>query len=270
MNITANGIQINYELNGKGNSMVLIHGFSDNLTMWFNQTTELSKNYQVLAYDVRGHGQTQTPGLEFSMDLFADDLKELLKALKIEKACVLGYSMGGRIALQFALKNPDMVSGIVFANSGIIGPDFQIPAEQAKEMMERRQQMMDVFNTGDINLIADLMAERSLSPGLKEKNSELFNKYKNVKLKNDPEFYSAIMDAMMQSMTSPPDLSKLRCPALIIAGEYDGFMSIDVAKYMEKTIKDSETVIFPTGHASAIEVPELFNKAVLNFLKKLN
>jgi 2-succinyl-6-hydroxy-2,4-cyclohexadiene-1-carboxylate synthase len=269
MKISANGINMNYELTGEGRCLVLIHGFSDNLTMWYNQVPEFSKQCQVLIYDVRGHGQTETPEGQFSMDLFADDLRALLGILNIEKACVLGYSMGGRIGLECALKYPDKVMGLVFANSGIMGPDIQITEEQMKEMMERREQMMELFKTGDIETIADAMAERSLSPGLRDTKPAVFKKYKEVKLQNDPKHYLSIMEGMMAAMATPPDLSQLKCPALIIAGEHDGFMTLDVVTSMEKAIKDATSKIFPTGHASAVEEPEGFNRVVLDFMGRL-
>ncbi len=264
-----NGIKINYELTGQGNCLVLIHGFSDNLTMWYKQVPEFSKSYQVLTYDVRGHGETEVLGNEYSMDLFADDLKGLLDALEIPKACVLGYSMGGRIGLTFAMKYPEKTSGLVFANSGVMGPDVQPTPEQLQEMMQRRQQMLDLIETGKIEAIADVMAERSLSPGFREKDPDIFQKYREVKQKNSPSAYKKIMEGMMAAMANPPDLSQLQCPALIIAGEHDGFMATDVAYSMKKAIKNSTLALFSTGHASAIEVPEKFNQAVLDFLKKL-
>ena len=264
-----NHARINYELFGTGPCLVLIHGFSDNLTMWYNQIPEFSESYQVLAIDVRGHGETETLDGKYEMATAAADLKELMGALNIEKACVLGYSMGGRIALAFVLAYPDKTSGIVFANSGIMGPGNEPPPEQMAEMMERRMEMMKIMESGDMAMIADFMAERSLSPGFRDKDPDTFQKYKDVKMKNSPAAYSTIMEQMAAAMGEPPDLGLLQCPALIIAGEQDGFMAMDTAHYMEKAIKDATLVVFLTGHASAIEVPDQFNAAVLNFLKKI-
>lgn len=264
-----NGVKINYELSGQGPCLVLIHGFSDNLTMWYNQVHEFSKSYQVLTYDVRGHGQTEVLEEAYSMDLFAEDLRKLLEALQIQKACVLGYSMGGRIGLSFAMRYPEKTTGLIFANSGVMGTDIQPSEDEIKEMMERRQQMLDLIATNDIEAIADIMAERSLSPGFREKEPEVFEKYKEVKLKNSPEAYKPIMEGMTAAMANPPDLSQLHCPVLIIAGEQDGFMATETAYSMEKAINDSTLAIFPTGHASAVEVPKEFNQAVLDFLKKI-
>ena len=125
---------MNYELAGEGECLVLIHGYSDNLNMWFNQTSGLSKHYRVLTYDVRGFGQTEKADTPYSMQLFSDDLYELLGALDIESACVLGYSMGGRIALEFAMNHPEMTNGIIFANSVMGSP----PDE---EMVGRREEL---------------------------------------------------------------------------------------------------------------------------------
>lgn len=269
MKIKANGIEVNYELSGQGPCLVLIHGFSDNLTMWYNQVSVFTEKYQVLTYDVRGHGKTETPKGDFSMDLFAADLHALMGELDIDKACVLGYSMGGRIGLQFALKYPENITGLVFANSGVPGPDIQPTPEQITEMMERRQQMMDMIETGDIEAIADTMAEGSLSPGFRDKEPAVFQKYKDVKLQNDPGPYLPIMQAMTAAMANPPDLSQLKCPALIIAGEHDGFMATGVADSMEKAISDATVTMLPTGHAAAVEAPDDFNRAVLDFMKRL-
>jgi len=267
MKTKLNDVEINYEVHGQGPCLVLIHGFSDNLTMWYNQVPEFSKSYQVLTYDVRGHGQTKVLQGGYSMDLFTEDLWKLLEFLQIQKACVLGYSMGGRIGLSLALRYPEKTAGLIFANSGVTGPDVQPSPEQIEEMMARRQQMLVLIETNDIEVIADVMAERSFSPGFKGKNPEAFQKYKEVKLQNSPSAYKIIMEDMMAAMAYPPDLSQLQCPALIIAGDQDGFMAPDVAHSMAKALKDSTLALFPTEHASAIEAPREFNQAVLDFLE---
>lgn len=269
MRIKANGIEMEAALHGEGPVLVLIHGFSDNLTMWYNQVPEFSRTNRVLVYDVRGHGQTETPETEIGMDLLADDLRALLDALEIEKACILGYSMGGRIGLSFALKYQDRTAGLIFANSGVTGPDIQPSPEELQAMMARRQEMMDMLETGNIEAIASGMAERSMAPGFRERNPEVFKRYEQVKLKNSPRAYKTIMEGMTRAMMDPPDLGQLKCPALIIAGEHDGFMAMDVARSMEKRIADATLAVFPTGHAAAIEAPEEFNGAVLDFLKTI-
>jgi 3-oxoadipate enol-lactonase len=262
MKITANGIAMNYELSGSGKCLVLMHGFSDNLNMWFNQTSEFSKRYHVLAYDVRGFGRTEVAKQPHSMSLFAEDLYELLRALQIESARILGYSMGGRIALEFALRHPEMTEGLIFANSGV-------GAAPSPDMEERRNMMAGILKQGNIDVISEIMTTASFSPDFGERNPAAFQKYKSIKMQNDPSEYYAIMQAIVGAIDSPVDLKRLKCPVLIIAGEHDGLMEVSVAESMKKAIKNAELHLLPTGHAAAIEAPAQFNRIVLDFLARL-
>jgi pimeloyl-ACP methyl ester carboxylesterase len=261
MKIRANDIEIRYELLGEGDCLVLIHGFTDNLNMWYNQTPEFQKHCQVLTYDVRGFGQTQKTG-DYSMRLFADDLYELLEALGIESACVLGYSMGGRIGLEFALNHPEIVRGLIFANSGI-------GAQPNPEMVERRKLMLRMLEQGNNEVVSEMMAVASFSPGFRERNPVAFQSYKDVKLQNDLSSYLPIMQVLIGAIDAPIDLSRLKCPALIIAGDNDGFMELSVAESMKQSIPNAVLKVLPTGHAAAIETPEAFNQAVLDFMQGL-
>jgi 2-succinyl-6-hydroxy-2,4-cyclohexadiene-1-carboxylate synthase len=270
MKIKAGNARTNHELHGEGECLVLIHGFTDNLKMWYNQVPKLSEKFKVLVYDVRGHGQTESDDNRFSIDLFADDLCELTKALKIEKMHVLGYSMGGRIGLSFALKYPEKVKCVILANSGIPGPSLQLSEQQLKEMAEKKELLRSLLETGDIEAISEIMAVYSFSPGLKDRMPEVFHKYKALKMDNDPRHYVAIMQAVVDNMDHPPDLTQLKCPLLIIAGEQDAFMSLDVAESMKIAMPHAEIEYLPTGHAAALEMPDQFNRAVIGFLKKLS
>ena len=270
MKIYANEINLNYELTGEGNCLVLIHGFTDNLTMWYKQVPEFSKHYQVLTYDFRGHGRTETPDGEFSMELFADDLYALLKALNIENACVIGYSMGGRIALEFALKYPKIPSGLVMANMGVAGKELKMSKEQAELTGKHMRMVTRLCETGDIEALADELVGKSLSLEFQERQPEIYKNYKELKMKNDPKHYSSVIQAMLRVMGNPPDLSRVECPVLLIAGEYDPFMNLEVVKGMEKDMARAILKILPAGHATAIEAPEAFNEVVLDFINSLS
>lgn len=84
MRIEANGISINYEINGEGEDLVLIHGAGDNLNMWYHQVPIFSKSHRVITYDVRGHGRTEGPGKEYTISLFAEDLCHFIEAIKVK------------------------------------------------------------------------------------------------------------------------------------------------------------------------------------------
>ncbi|MBI4766423.1 MAG: alpha/beta hydrolase [Deltaproteobacteria bacterium] len=261
MKIKANGIEMKYELSGQGKTLVLIHGFTDNLNMWYNQVLEFFKHYQVLTYDVRGFGQTEKAVGPYSMDMFAVDLHELLLALGLSRACVLGYSMGGRIALEFCLKFPLEATGLVMANS-VVG------APITPEREERTKMMIEMIQGGNNDLISEVMTVNSFSPGFKEKDPTVFNQYKAIKLQNDPAGYLPVMMAMGAAAQTAVDLDRIQCPVLILAGTADMFMPLNVAEEMQKKIKGAVLKTFPTGHIAAIEAPKDFNEAVLGFLNK--
>lgn len=258
MKIEANGIVMNYELAGEGQCLVLIHGAGDNLKMWYNQVPVFSQSYRVLAYDVRGFGQTPSPEGDYSMAVLAEDLHQLLKGLKIDKAVLLGYSMGGRIALEVAIQHPEMARGLVLANSGVGGP-------RPPQAAERLQAMQEMLQKGDVAAIAEEMTKSAFSPDFKEKRPEAFERYKAVKLEVDPRGFARAMMALAADV-QPPDLGRIHCPTLIIGGENDGYMTPDVAEAIQRSIAGSTLKVMPTGHAPAVEMPELFNAAVSAFL----
>ena len=261
MKIKVNGVEMRYEITGEGRTLVLIHGYSDNMNMWYNQVPEFSKRYRVLTYDVRGFGETEKAE-PYSMGGYAEDLYELLRVLGIKKACVLGYSMGGRIGLHLTFRHPEMVVGLVFANSGVGGA--ATPEREARWKM-----MVEILQTGGRDAISEMMATGSFSPDFKERSPATFQRYKNIKMENDPSSYMPIMMAMMAETTQLADLNRVGCPALIIAGEKDGFMDVSLARDMKASLTEATVEILPSGHAAALEVPEAFNRTVLDFLEEL-
>jgi len=266
MKIKANGISMNYEITGSGRWFTLIHGAGDNLEAWWNQVPVFSRHYQVLTYDVRGYGQTETPPGEYSTDILVQDLGELLKGLGIEETYLLGYSMGGRIAVEFTLKNPAVVKALIIANSGVA--PLERSQEEMKQMMEMRQQRMEIVEKQGLAPIMDESTAMVFSPGWPDENRDVVEQYKKIRLKNDPQAYLIAMRAMVWGM-APPDVSSIKCPTLIIAGEKDGLMGAESGRASQQLIPGSQLKVMVTGHAAAIEKPEEFNSTVLEFLAGL-
>jgi 3-oxoadipate enol-lactonase len=261
MKIKANGISMNYEIKGTGKNLVLIHGMGDNLNMWYNQVPVFSKKYRVITYDVRGFGRTEVPPGEITMALRGEDLYSLMKALDIERACFLGFSMGGGIALEFTVAHPEMVEALIMANSTI---NTGAPTSAAEE---RGRQMMVAFQQNPPEKAVALTAVGAFSPDFKEKHPKEFERYVKVKQQNCQEGGHLTMG--VRSPHTSADVSKVKCPVLFIGGQYDHLGNAEQCRKSVELIPNSKMVILLTGHAAAIEMPATFNAAVMEFLADL-
>jgi 3-oxoadipate enol-lactonase len=174
--IIANGISMNYEITGNGKWLTLIHGAGDNLDMWWNQVPALSNNYRLLTYDVRGYGQTETPSEGYSMGILVEDLYRLLQALGINETYVLGYSMGGRVAIGITVAHPEIVKALICANSPLV--PLQRCADQMKEMARLREERMKAAERQSTESAAQDFMTMVFSPGWPEKHKDVIDHYK--------------------------------------------------------------------------------------------
>jgi len=118
--VRINQLDIHYQQHGKGTDVVLIHGITGNLSLWFMKILPvLSKKYRVTVYDLRGHGYSDRPQSGYTSDDMVEDLKGLMDHLKIERAIFLGHSFGGAVALHFAAFYPQQTAGVVISDAGI-------------------------------------------------------------------------------------------------------------------------------------------------------
>ncbi len=276
--VTVKNCNWNYEYDGKGESILLLHGMGDNSNMWFNQTKAFTRDYRVVFCDIKGHGASDRPKEGYTIPQLAEELVEWWKWTKTYIAAdmevhsdmvdimkppnIVGFSMGGRIALHFAINHPDMLKCLVLANSsaGLTPP--------SPEAQKRREEMMALLQKGDIKKWAEMMATNAFSPGFRQKNPKVFDAYMKVKQQQKADAMLRVTQAMAVP-TPPPDLSQVKCPVLIIAGEHDANMGPEQGKQLQNAIAGSKLVVLPTGHAAAVEAPEQFNAAVLDFIKGL-
>lgn len=259
MKVKANGISMNYQIKGRGRNLVLLHGAGDNLNMWYHQVPVFARSYRVITYDSRGSGDSESPEGEYSIPLFAEDAYQLMQALKVSEGYFLGFSMGGRVALELALNHPEMVKALVLANSsvGMVPP--------AAGSLEWRQTTQELLEKGDMKKATEVMTTRAFSPDFKSRNPSEFERYLKMKRRNKPDGTARLMRSL-GFPGSPPDLSKVKCPVMLIVGENDLFMDVEQGKKAQEAIAGLKLVILPTGHAAAIEAPGKFNAAVLDFL----
>ena len=229
--INRSGVNIHFETYGNGPAIFLTHGFSDNLGIWKNQIKTLSKNNTLVLWDLKGHGNTDAPDdmTHYSEEETILDMLEILDHLNIKKASIGGFSLGGYMSLAFYRKYPERVSSLLIIDTG---PGFK--NDEAREGWNK-------------------YAIKSAEKYEIRNRHGIGNAARGMLTQKD--------DRIIKSL---PDIS---VPTLIIVGEEDKpFLS--AADYMNSKIKNSQKNIIPNaGHAVNIEQPELFNSAVLDFLK---
>ncbi len=272
-------ITMSFEIEGAGKeTTVFLHGMGDNSKMWWNQLGVITVDYRVMLFDSLGHGQTDRPKTGYTIPEVADYAYEQYRVAKIQAAIDfdmpgdvpsmgkpfiwLGYSWGGRIATEVAIAHHEWVKGLILVSSN------PIPGQPSPEALKRREDMLALLRKNDIKKYAEMATESAFSPNFKQKNPKAYDQYLKVKQSNKADGVLRAMEGAAAS-TGKPDLSQIKCPVLIIAGEFDGYMGPEQAKQLQASIPGSKLLLLPTGHASMIEAPEQFNKAVIDFIKSV-
>ncbi|MCX8126681.1 MAG: alpha/beta hydrolase, partial [Dehalococcoidia bacterium] len=213
-------------------------------------------------YDVRGYGQTPFGEVEYNLSVLVDDLRGLIEALRLDRPAVVGYSMGGWVAATLATSYPSLLRALVLTGcSGIM-------ARTSPDVSAKMKRVAELLGQGDIEGIANFMAELCFSPGFKERNPEVFRFYAGIKASNRLENLARIMGGG-RGFPSELHFEKIICPTLFIAGEYDTIATLESQRQAQMSTPNSKLVVLPAGHASMLELPEEFNNAVMQFLKSL-
>ena len=253
--VKVNGINLNYEIHGRGLPVFFLHGFSGTLNSWRSQVPVLSRDYRFIIYDARGHGQSDSPPEldRYSIDIVVEDLFQFLKSLKIEKAVVGGLSMGGYESLRFYLTHPQMVAALILMDTG---PGYRNPARR-DEWNQRQEEQAKLLETQGI--------EAFVARAPTYTSRELLLKQNPIGLANMARKVVAQFDSLVME-----NLANIKVPTLVLVGEKDTpFLA--AAEHMSKTIPGAQKAVIPNaGHAANIDNVDGFNKAVLDFLRMLN
>ncbi len=255
-----NGIDLQYEIYGSGSPLLLIHGLGMDHSMWDLQLSDFTRDHQVISYDLRGHGQSDSPDSPYSIDLLADDLDQFLHFLGLRKASFLGLSLGGRILLRFALKYPKEITAIVLADA-----QSETPPDSAK----RFSALAELTRREGIGRAADEFFSTPALQGLAKRNPERFAKEKERFLRSSATGFanSCLAIAGMTSLTE--DLQGIQIRTLALAGEEDEAYLPYLEIYGRKIRGSRKETIPRAGHLSNLENPAAFNKTVLSFLEGL-
>jgi len=251
-------IDLYYEIAGQGQPILFIHGLGSSSRDWEPQVAFFAKHYQVVTFDVRGHGQSGKPPGPYSIPLFATDTAELIKSLGIAPAHVVGISMGGMIAFQLAVSAADLVRSLVIVNSG---PEFIL--RTFKERIGGLQRLLIVRLLG-MRKMGQVLSKR-LFP--KPEHEELRRVFVERWAENDRRAYSDAMRAIVGWSVSDR-LGDIRSPTLVITADED-YAPVSLKEaYVAKMPQAELVVIADSRHATPAERPEQFNEALMAFLSK--
>jgi pimeloyl-ACP methyl ester carboxylesterase len=259
--IRVNEIQVSYLEAGSatGVPLIFIHGFPFNKGMWEKQLHALRGNYRIIAYDVRGHGDTEAETSSFSISQFADDLFDLMDALRIDKAIVAGLSMGGYIALNAIQKQPARFTGLLLC-------DTQCAAD-SDEARGKRMKTIDFIKRNGLTDYAQESLKNLFAPASLEKKMNEVLLIEETILKSDPANVCKTLQALADRKETCSSLSKIKIPVAILVGQEDKVTTPEAAKKMHESIEGSTLhIIEDAGHLSNLENLEKFNECVEEFL----
>lgn len=245
-----------YTDQGKGNAIVLLHGFLENTTMWNDVVEELTKKNRVICIDLLGHGKSDCLGYIHTMEEMAEAVKKVLKELKIRRAIFIGHSMGGYVALAFAKKYKENVKGICLMNS-----TAQADTEERKMIRERAKKMAQqnlqiVVKMGVSNLFASY--SREMYP---DEIQQVIKQALQISLRG----YMASNEGMRLRDNNEEVFAQIPKRVLIV-GKKDPVLNYKTI-VDEASRTNTELIELPNGHMSHIEDKKELIHALKNFLK---
>lgn len=254
-------------------TIVLVHGLASNAGFWRYTIPELSKKYRVIAIDLPGYGKSQKGAYPYGMSFYADQVKRLVDALKLDKIIFLGHSMGGQIGITFALKYPSNLEKLVLAAPAGIEKFDTGEGDWLKSVMTRSFVKKTPEDAIRRNLAGNFYSWSDKWEWMVEERARM------AKAKEFDEFCYTVIRSVA-GMVDEPTYNKIKnisMPVIIIYGEYDGLIpnpylhpgfTSDVFKIGATKIPNCNLFeIKNCGHLLQIEKPEEFSNAVLDFIK---
>lgn len=256
--ISLDNVNLYYETTGQGQPLVFINGLGSSTRDWDRQVAEFSRTYQVITYDLRGHGRSDKPAGPYSIPQFAADSAGLLNALGVASAHIVGLSLGGGVAFQLALDYVQLVKTMTIVNSA---PAMVGITPDAQKEVERRVAIVRQMGMRAMG--------EALAPNLfpKVEHAALRQTFVEQWAKNDPQAYiEATLSMVGWNVTDR--LGSIRCPALVIAADQD-YTPVAIKEAYVKLLPDAQLVVIADAHhATPVERPQEFNAALAQFLAR--
>ena len=250
-NLNRDGVNLNYEIHGNGPAILCSHGYSATLEMWRGQVATLSRHHQLILWDMRGHGQTDSPDdpSAYSEEATVADMAALRDVAGAERAILCGMSLGGYMSLGFCRVHPERVRALLLVDTG---PGFKNDDARAA-WNQRALETASAFETEGLAALQSRSREMAMSRHRSAKG--LAHAARGMLAQSDAQ--------IMKSLPA------IQVPALVIVGG-DDTPFLAAADYMAAKIPNARKTVIPhAGHASNLDQPEIFNQVAAEFLESL-
>jgi len=256
--INLSDCRLYYEHSGSGEPVVFLHGLGASTRMWEDHAKILSLNYSVILLDIRAHGRSSAGNMPLSIEQFSDDLFEFFEALELCSVHLVGFSLGGMIAYQFAVKHSNLLCTLTISNST---PHFILTSWLDKIEFNIRLLVLKIFG---VNVVAFLMA-RNLFPRVTQNHfrERLITQSKDVSL----SYYIKTIEHLV-GWSVVDKLSLISTPILLIESEFDYSIFSHQEKYAEKFENATYLRINASRHMSPWDSKDEFIEIVSKYLQK--
>jgi 3-oxoadipate enol-lactonase len=245
--------------------VIFIHGFPFSHKMWTfpgGQTEALAATHRVIAYDVRGHGDSEVGDGQYTIELFVDDLIGLLDHLSLSKVVAVGLSMGGYIALRAVERHPDRFRALVFSDSKSEADSNEAKIKRASSIKAVKANGPRVFAQ---NFVANVFTPESFNA-----RPDVVKGIQSIIERTAPISLCGTMLALAGRNDTTSSLPGITVPTLIMVGEHDALTPPAASQAMNERIPQSEFHVIPNAaHMSNMENPAEFNKHLIAFLQKI-
>jgi len=257
------GGRIHYSDSGNGNVIVLLHGYLESSEVWNGFVEKLASKGRIISVDLPGHGLSDVYGEVHTMEFMAIAIKELLDKLSINKACLIGHSLGGYVTLAFLELFPDHLYGYCLFHSQ--------PFPDPPAALEKRMREIEIVKMGKKNLMYPDNVIRMFAPSNLDKFSDALQRSKDIASRIPGEGIIAVLNGMMIRPSRLSFMEEGRIPCLWILGSMDSYIPCDLIQSRVKLPPNAKTVILKrSGHLGFIEEEENSARAITEFVNKIS
>jgi len=261
MRVTVDEATIDVATDGKGDAIILIHGFPLTREIWDAQAAQLAQNKLVIRPDLRGMGASSVPDGPYLMETLAGDIAAVLDAMGIERAAIVGHSLGGYVAMAFCRMYTERVTQLALVCSRLAA-DTEQTAQMREDLADRAER------EGRVDAIADAYVPRLFAPSTLEKRPQIVERVREMACSLNPRGAAAMLRGMAQRVGSYDIAEELGMPVFIVAGDADQVVPRAEAEQMRGAFPRAVLkVVQDSGHLPMLERPDELTRVLLEFVQ---